>query len=102
MPVLHGGMAHIAELRLPPGRLAIKPAVRVAGTRMGVVLALLAMEVRAVIIVAAAVLGTKALPLSPGFDQRSVHRKMLVRQQRLDLRMVEKPGHELRKNLAVL
>ena len=30
-------------------------------------------------------------------DQRSVHRKMLVRQQRLDLRMVQKPGHELRE-----
>jgi hypothetical protein len=27
MPVLHGGVAHIAKLRLPPGRLAIKPAV---------------------------------------------------------------------------
>src|SRR4051812_17206053 len=61
MPVLHGGVAHIAELGLPSGRLAIKPAVRVAGTRMGVVLALLAVEVGAVIIVAAAVPGTKAL-----------------------------------------
>src|SRR3984893_40569 len=102
MPVLHGGVAHIAKLRLPPGRLAIKPAVGVAGTRMGVVLALLAMEVRAVIIVAAAVLGTKALLGSPSFEQRSVHRKMLVRQQWLDLRMVQKPGHELCKHLAVL
>src|ERR1700704_2494830 len=46
MPVLHGGVAHVAELRLSPGGLAIKPAVWVAGTRMGVVLALLAMEVR--------------------------------------------------------
>src|SRR4029077_1068830 len=99
MPVLHGGVAHIAKLRLPPGRLAVKPAVRVAGTRMGVVLALLSMEVRAVIIVAADVLRTKALLGSPGFDQRSIHRKMLVRQQRLDLRMVEKPGHELLKHL---
>jgi hypothetical protein len=61
MPVLHGGVAHITELPLPPGRLAIKPAVWVAGTRMGVVLALLAMEVRAVVIVTAPVLGTKAL-----------------------------------------
>src|SRR5260370_18697709 len=59
--VLHGGVAHIAELRLPPGRLPIKPAVWVAGTRMGVVLALLSIEVRAVIIVTATVLGTKAL-----------------------------------------
>src|SRR5258705_4094525 len=60
MPVLHGGVAHIAELRFPPGRLAVKPAVWVAGTRMGVVLAFLAMEVLAVII-NAAVLGTKTL-----------------------------------------
>jgi hypothetical protein len=53
--------AHIAKLGLPSGRLAIKPAVRFAGARMGVVLALLAMEVGAVIIIAAAVLGTKTL-----------------------------------------
>src|SRR5229473_78067 len=61
MPVLHGGMTHIAELCLPPGRLAIKPAVWVAGTGMRVVLALLAMKVRAVVIVTATVLGAKAL-----------------------------------------
>src|SRR6186997_2506981 len=61
MPVLHGSVAHIAEPRLPARRFAIKPAVRVAGTRMGVVLALLAVEVGAIIIVAAAVLGTKTL-----------------------------------------
>src|SRR5712664_551401 len=52
-PVLHGGVAHIAKLGLPSGRLAIKPAVRAAGTRMSVVLALLAVEFGAIIIVAA-------------------------------------------------
>src|SRR6266851_9090366 len=102
MPVLHGGVAHIAKLGLSSGRLAIKPAVRVAGTRMSVVLALLAMEVGAVIIVAAAVLGAKTLLRSPGFDQRSVHRKMLVRQQRPDLRMVQQSSHEACKHFAVL
>src|SRR4051812_35063218 len=61
MPVLHGGMAHIAKLGLPSGRFAIKPAVGVTGARMGIVLALLAVEVRAVVIVTAAVLGAKAL-----------------------------------------
>src|ERR1017187_6537149 len=61
MPVLHCGVAHIAELCLPPGRLAVKPAVWVAGTRVGVVLALLAMEVGAVVVIAAAILGAKAL-----------------------------------------
>lgn len=74
----------------------------VTGTRVGVVLALLSMEVGATIIVTAAILGTKALLRSPDFDQRSVHRKMFVRQQGLDLRMVRKPGHELIKNLTVL
>jgi len=39
MPVLHGGMAHIAKLGLPSGRFAIKPAVGVTGARMGIVLA---------------------------------------------------------------
>ena len=51
---------------------------------------------------AAAVLGTKALLRGPGLDQRSIHRKVLVRQQWLDLRMVQKRAHELRKHLAAL
>ena len=79
----------IGELRLAPGGLAVKTAVGIARARMGVVLARLAMEVRAAIVVAAAVLGTKALLRSPGLDQRSIDRKMFVRQQRLDLRMVQ-------------
>src|SRR6266566_1142528 len=36
MPVLHGSVAHIAELRLPPGGLAVKTAVGIAGARMRV------------------------------------------------------------------
>src|ERR1700709_247616 len=58
IPVLHGGVAHIAKLGLAAGRLAIEPAVRVAGTCVGIVLALLAVEVGAIIAVAA-VLGAK-------------------------------------------
>src|SRR6202140_3837606 len=42
MPVLHRGVAHVAELRLPPGSLAVKTAVGIAGAGMRVVLALLA------------------------------------------------------------
>ena len=101
MPVLHDGVAHIGELRLPSGGLAVKTAVGIAGTRMRVVLTLLSMKVRTVF-VAAAVLEAKALLRSPGLDQRSVHRKMLVRQQGFDLRMVQKFAHELRKHLTVL
>jgi hypothetical protein len=39
MPVLHRDVAHIGEFGLPPGGLAIKSAVGIAGTGMGVVLA---------------------------------------------------------------
>src|ERR1700719_4930926 len=42
MPVLHGGVAHVAELRLSPGGLSVESAVGVAGARMRVVFALLA------------------------------------------------------------
>src|ERR1700694_1341575 len=61
LPVLHCGGAHIAGLRPPPGGLAIEPAVGVGRTRMGIVLALLSMEVGATVVVTAAVLGAKAL-----------------------------------------
>src|SRR6476646_12047777 len=54
MPVLHRGVAHVAELRLPPGSLAVKTAVGIAGAGMGVVLALLAVEVGSAVFVAAA------------------------------------------------
>ena len=86
MPVLHRGVAHVAELRLPPGSLAVKTAVGIAGAGMRVVLALLAVEVGSAVFVAAAVLGAETLVRGPRLNQRSVHRKMLVRQPRLDLR----------------
>ncbi len=56
-------MAHIAELRLPPGGLAVKTAVGIAGARMRVVLALLSVEsveIAPAIFVAAAILGAGA------------------------------------------
>src|SRR6266480_6335707 len=74
MPVLHGSVAHIAELRLPPGGLAVKPAVGIAGARVRVVLALLSVEIGPAVFVAAAVLGAEALVRGPRLDQRSVHR----------------------------
>src|SRR3984885_2602242 len=102
MPVLHGGVAHIAELRLSPGGLAVESAVGIASARMRVVFTLLAVEVGAAAVGAAAVLGAETLVRGPRLDQRSVHRKMLVRQQRLDLRMVQKFAHELGKYRAGL
>src|SRR6266516_3801277 len=85
-----------------PATVAVKTAVGIAGARMRVVLALLSVEIGPAVFVAAAVLGAEALVRGPRLDQRSIHRKMLVRQQRLDLRVVEKLGHEFGKHLAVL
>src|SRR5260370_21979004 len=61
MPVLHRGVANVAELRLPPGRLAVKSAVGIGRARMRVVLALLAMEAGPAVIIAATVLAAEAL-----------------------------------------
>src|SRR5580704_7028999 len=61
MPVLHGGVPHVAKLRLPPGGLAVKPTVGIAGARMRVVLALVSVEIGSAIVVPAAVLGAEAL-----------------------------------------
>src|ERR1700746_1173897 len=94
-------MTHVAELRLPPRRLAVKTALRIARARMGVVPALLFGEVRA-IAAAAAILGTKALLRGPGLDQGSIDREMFVRQKRLHLAVVQKLCHELLKHVAVL
>ena len=59
MPVLHGGVAHVRELCLPPGGLC-EGVVGITSTRMRVALALLAVKVRAVAIIAA-VLEAEAL-----------------------------------------
>src|SRR5262249_49663511 len=47
-------------------------------------------------------LGRKLFCEAQAFNQRPVDRKMLIRQQRFDLRMVQKLGHELGEHLAVL
>ena len=58
VPVLHHDMPHVRKFRLAPVRLAIEAAIRIRGG-VRAVLALLAMEVRAV--AAAAIFGTEAL-----------------------------------------
>ena len=102
VPVLHGDMTHVAEPRLPPRRLAIETALRIGRARMRLVRAFLAAKIRAISFIVAAVLGPKALLRRPGLDQSSIHRKMLVRQKRLHLRVIQKLRHELLKHLAVL
>ena len=79
----------------------IKTAFGIRRARMRIVLALLAMEIRAVIPVVA-VLAAKAFLRCPGLDQRTVYREVLIRQERFHLGVVQKPGHELRKNVTIL
>src|ERR1700720_1667711 len=69
---------------------------------MRLVRAFLAAKIRAISFIVAAVLGPKALLRCPGLDQSPIHRKMLVRQKRLHLRVIQKLRHELLKHLAVL
>src|SRR5947209_7659922 len=52
MPVLHEGMAHIGELRLPPGGFAVQAAIGIARAGVRVVLTLLAVEVGAAVDIA--------------------------------------------------
>src|SRR5438128_8969913 len=74
--------------------------VGIGGAGVRVVLARLPVEVAAV--AGAAVLRPEALLRSPRLDERAVDRKMLVREQRLDLWMVQQPGHELLQDVAAL
>jgi len=57
-------VAHVGELGLPPSGLAVKTAVGVGRTGMGVILALLPVEVCAAVFVAAAVLGFRRLVMN--------------------------------------
>ena len=50
---------------------------------------------------AAAVLGTEALHRRPGFDQRVIHREMLRREQRYDLRIGQDCGQEAARNVGL-
>jgi len=77
-------MTHIAELGLAPGRFAIELGLRVACALMRVVLAPLAMKVRAIAVIRA-VFGLEALVRGPRFDERAVDREMLVDSKGLTL-----------------
>ena len=67
---------------------------------MRVVPALLTVEVLTAVV--AAVPGAKALLRRPRLDQGPVHGKMLVRQQRLHLGVMQELGHELLEYVALL
>src|SRR5258708_21432553 len=69
MLVLHGGVAHVAELRLPPGRLAVKPAVAIGRARMRVFPPLLPLADDSTLSTAPPVLRPTTLIRSPSCGQ---------------------------------
>lgn len=95
-------MAHIAKFRLAALRLAVQAAVGVGRAGRRVIFSLLAVNVLAAVSVPGPVLGFEAFVAGPSLDPRPVHGKMLVRQQRLPLRMLQKRRHELLEHRALL
>ncbi len=98
--VLHDRVAHVAELAFLALRLAVQAAIRVGRALMRVVLALLVVEVPALAVLI--VLRLEAFMAGPRLDQRAVHRKMLVGQERLHALVVQQPVHEAVENIAFL
>ena len=98
VPVLHERMAQISKLGLVPVRLTVELGFRVGQALMRIVLADLAVKVRAVIVLLG-LLRLEAFVRCPGFDQRAINREVLVRQEAVHLRGVE-TGHELLEHVA--
>src|SRR6516162_4529721 len=106
MPVLHQNVPQIGELGRLARPLAIQSRIGIIGRGVGLVAALLTVEVPFPIAarrrrLAAAVRGAKALHAGPRLDQRAVDREMVVRQQGLDPLLVEYRRHELADNITV-
>ena len=104
--VLHQGMTEIAELGRLAVALAVELGVRIGGAPMGLVGALLAVEVafaiaaRAVIIIIIAPIRlAEALHRRPGFEQCPVHREVVVGDQPLHLRLSQHGLEELGRDL---
>lgn len=85
--VLHQRMPHIAKARFVPFTLLEEPGLRVRRRGMGVVTALLALEIHGRVLaapfrrLARTVLGDKALVGGPGIDQRAIDREMFIGSQ---------------------
>ncbi len=88
-------MAQISQMRLLAVALLIKLRVRVGGRGMAVVRALLAMEVRTVVI--ASVLRAEALVRGSGLDQCAIDGEILVRYKAL--RLLVYGGEELLRHV---
>jgi hypothetical protein len=64
--------------------------------------ALLTVKIATVVAVIRAIFRLETLVRGPGFDERTVDREVLIRQQRLDLWMVQKLVHELPEHIPAL
>ncbi|EJH67990.1 hypothetical protein VCHE45_3888, partial [Vibrio cholerae HE-45] len=90
--VFHQHMPHVTQLRAGVVALSVQPGIRIAGRGVGVVAALVPLEVRRGIARAGArvvwriVLGTETLLRGPGLQQCAVDREVLIRDQPLLLR----------------
>lgn len=99
--VLHQRMPHVAEPGLVAFALLEEPGFRVGGRGVGVVAALLALEIHSRVLAAAfrrlarTVLGHKALVGSPGVDQRAIDREMFIGSQLLPLGQNQDLAEEL-------
>jgi hypothetical protein len=86
VPILHHGVAQIAQPGLAARALLVQPRIGIRRGRVGFVAALFPVKIHFAIPAtrrSASVLGTKTLVTGPGLDQRPVHAEMLVRQVRL-------------------
>jgi hypothetical protein len=99
-------MPHVTQPGGLPGRLLEQPRIGVGGRGVRVVAALLAAEVALGVAaragrLAAAVLWAEALHGSPSFNQRGIHRKVLRREQRLDLRIGQNRRQKAARDVAL-
>src|SRR5579871_2335685 len=90
MPILHDGVPEIAQSGSLPRAFLVQPSIRIGAALVARVRALLAMEVHPAIgrvptrvpwIGRRFILGTEALQAGRGFDQRAIHREVLIAQQ---------------------
>ncbi len=102
MAVLHQRVPHIAKLGFTAQSLAVKAAVRIGCARVRDVCSFLAIKVFAAVAVVRSIFRFKTLMARPSFDQRAVHGKMLVRQQRLNLGVSQERRHKALENIALL
>src|SRR5512140_3871589 len=94
-------MTHVTQFGLASGSFAVQSRIGVGRRGVGIVLAPLAVKVRSVALIRT-ILRLETLLRCPCLDEGSVDRKVLVRQQRLDLRMRQKRAHEALKHITLL